>query len=808
MALRLTFELTLKSDYHIGAGYGLGAIDSALHRDPDGVPVLRGTTVSGLLRDALRELLQLAPLQTARRCQASGESHTHAAYCGQWAVSDNEICPLCAIFGSPGHPKRWRISSARPTGFSGLEGKPWEPGTDGAHTAPHVRVNPRTRRAEPGKLFFREEGDERLVFRFTATCDAQDAETLAEAAWLLGAARAVRQLGAARRRGRGECELHLVEVADGALWGQAAEPAQGWEAWLLEQFEMLHLKQGAMEVTTPEIVFTPSAGQSEGPVRVLVVARLDEPVILSQKAEAGNEFETIDYIPGAALRGAFAALVAACHDLTDTAGRSYAAFVELFARERVRFSMLYPAYLPKGTLQLYPTIPAPGGLLSCEIHPGFPASSATLAHGVADYTHRAALEDYEPECQECKNALKPLEGFYSLQSNPKPVSVAHLQEMHVQLSPETRRAAQGKLYSFDALQPGQYFIGELWCADAAAWEDLQALANLPKDGPLDLRLGKANRRGYGQVTLWLEPHTGAHPWYGLPFEQRVALDGELTLTLLTDAIVPDTWGRFRSGFDAEWLEELLGVKVELRRSFCSTRLVDAFNNHLGLPRWRDVALCAGSAVGFRIAEALSAEQQTAVMEHLKALESNGLGLRRNEGFGRIVFNHPFYHLWQDLDDNDMAILLPVAPAKATAHDANAALLAETAFRQQWETYLLQNNRLAPLSTAEFVTVARLLQSEPPTSREALEDFIAQLGHYETLIPAAQQAELCVRDDGRAGTEFFRAKAGAGLKALQQLGDQLQAGTASLPPAIQVRCWRLGMQMLAGYILAAQKEETQ
>ncbi|MBN1920779.1 MAG: hypothetical protein JW892_06005, partial [Anaerolineae bacterium] len=80
MVLRLTFELTLKSDYHIGAGYGLGSIDSALHRDPDGVPVLRGTTLVGLFRDALRELLQFAPLHAARRCKASGLADAGAEY--------------------------------------------------------------------------------------------------------------------------------------------------------------------------------------------------------------------------------------------------------------------------------------------------------------------------------------------------------------------------------------------------------------------------------------------------------------------------------------------------------------------------------------------------------------------------------------------------------------------------------------------------------------------------------------------------------------------------------------------------------
>jgi len=54
MSLKLKFKLQLQSDYHISAGHGLGAgIDSALQRDADGAPVIRGTTLNGLLRDGL-----------------------------------------------------------------------------------------------------------------------------------------------------------------------------------------------------------------------------------------------------------------------------------------------------------------------------------------------------------------------------------------------------------------------------------------------------------------------------------------------------------------------------------------------------------------------------------------------------------------------------------------------------------------------------------------------------------------------------------------------------------------------------------
>src|SRR5437868_2867375 len=112
MAFTLTFEIALHSDYHISAGHGLGArVDSALLRDVDGVPVIRGTTVTGLLRDGLWRLVQLPPMQQYRRCKASGLiDQGERSYCGERGSSKSE-CPLCRLFGSPMHPKRWRISS-------------------------------------------------------------------------------------------------------------------------------------------------------------------------------------------------------------------------------------------------------------------------------------------------------------------------------------------------------------------------------------------------------------------------------------------------------------------------------------------------------------------------------------------------------------------------------------------------------------------------------------------------------------------------------------------------------------------------
>lgn len=72
MSIRLEFDIEFKSDYHVGAGHGLGLqVDFALLRDADNVPVIRGMVLTGLLRESLMNLLNLTPLAVYRQCEAS-----------------------------------------------------------------------------------------------------------------------------------------------------------------------------------------------------------------------------------------------------------------------------------------------------------------------------------------------------------------------------------------------------------------------------------------------------------------------------------------------------------------------------------------------------------------------------------------------------------------------------------------------------------------------------------------------------------------------------------------------------------------
>jgi CRISPR-associated protein Csx10 len=776
MSLTLTFQVNVKSDYHVGAGYGKGTeIDSALLRDAQGRPVLRGTVLNGLLRDGLWRLLQQKPLQGLRRCQGSGltEDATDERYCGQYQDGNFVSCPICRLFGTPRVMKRWRVGSACPITRDELDKTPLDPAQATSHRVTRVRVNPRTRRAAPRKLFSEEQGGQ-LLFEFAVTCPADDEMALDEAALLVAAARFVRQLGRSRRRGQGECVFSLEEVTGVDL---GSDP----QAALLERFESHWLKDAPAMRSQPERESLARGREraNEGkPVRLRLLARADEPLIIARRASAGNQFRTQMAIPGKTLRGALASRAAECFDLTDEV--TYHAFVDLFLRGSVDFPVLYPLrQVARGNegngANFYAAVPVPRDGFACKVYPQHPVQWGTQSG-----------ERIE-ECAECSNPVKGVrEAFLSLQEKLERFEPERRSEMHIRIDPETGRVEEGQLFEYAALESGQFFAGEIVCADEEAWDLLQTLADLKAGEPVSLRLGKATRRGYGKVTLWLEPMDGnsAYMWVQKPVAERVK-EGreELTLTFLTDAVISDPWGRFVTGFKSEWLTQELSfpVRVIEGRAFAATRLVDGFNTKVRLPRWRDIALAAGSTVRLRLLDLYTSELQ----DRLQEIERKGIGLRRNEGYGRVVFGHPLYD--SDSGLSDVPIEIPAGLAEEARLEGARDKTQE--FRESWKK-ALDKQTWSQCQDARFLGLARWLDAR---QHDAVEELLS------TLETAGEPDELLIECVGGREERGDREIANpltdeAGLKLVKRMLQRLRDEDA---PAQQ-----LGIRMVADRLAEA------
>lgn len=793
MTIKLKFAVTLQSDYHVSAGHGLAAeADSALLRDADGIPVLRGTTLVGLLRDGLWRLLQLESLQDLRCCQDSGlppkgaDGRYTPEYCGQFEPGQAQ-CPLCRLFGNSRRPKHWRVHSARPKENLKLLSGP-QPVAENRQIVHRVRVDPRTRRAAPHKLFSQEDGSQQ-TFAFTVTCQAPIPAAKDEAALWVAAARFVRQLGRSRRRGQGECLFELQEVTgipDCPTDGQQAQEA------LLDHFESRWLERQEAPATPRALSYTVS--QPSGGTRFRLVVRADEPLLIAQRAEAGNQYQSRAVIPGSTVRGAFAWRAAYRHGLNPARNAhyqdapAYEDFVRIFLHDGVRFPYLYPARYQNH--KLYPAIPAPADWLTCKTFFG------PDMHGAFQAKDRPDLK-----CPHCGAHTTPLGDFVSLDIARAALRPDVRHEMHIRVDPTSGRVAEGDLYTYVALEAGQFFMSELTARNAADWARLCALTGVQQDETFTLHLGRASRRGYGRVTAWLQPldavaEETSLTWIQRPLAQRVPdKDALITLTLLTDTIMVDKWGRSIADFD--WLAQEIGLPFAVQDTFVRVQAVDGFNTHLGLPRWRDIALAAGSVAYVKRGGQWPQNWQAL----LAKAEHEGVGLRCAEGFGRIAFNHPLYQPDVALDAS--AIKLPKVMCLATG--------IPDMFVETWRERL--GARTAALAKrcqdAPFMAVARWLHAHQDAAPADLKAQLAGLGEPdEALVKAIGDTEYgdrdkdnrlvkkreCLQDGGVNPQE--RAKEGLGL--IYLLLERLEAEDRAH--------WQTGIVMLADWLAGVVTQE--
>lgn len=755
MTITLTFQLTLHSDYHVGAGHRAGpVVDAALLRDHDRAPLVRGTTIAGLLRDGLCDLCELPPATSIPRDQA-----------------------IARLFGKPERRKRWEYSSARVIDGASIDDR-W-----GAQDVTRVRVNPRTRRADAQKLFQEEEGDARLKFQFQVTCHGANDQDLNDAYLLVAAARMVRHFGSARRRGRGECSITLLKAQ-----GLPQVAPEEWLNTALNQFKARWLDtNGQLSVPAKSSSAEANLSLAGSLRRFRLIARLEEPVLVAQRSEAANAYETMSQIPGATLLGALATRAAQREDIAPEAANAPEDFATLFLRGGVSVSGLFPA---QHGVDLYPAIPAPLALYTCENYPAY--SDASSDHGAHNY---AVREDRPGKCDPLAGCQAKLETFSKplvLRPVPTQLDVKKREEAHIRMKRETGRVKTGDLYEYIALEAGQWFVGELDCANESCWQLLQKWAGLSENTTQTIRLGKAARRGYGLTTFVLQSLAAEPAPYVLrPLNQRVTSTTEpLTILLLTDAIIIDRWERSYASFDTTWLAEMLGMQpgqIKLLGDFAKARSVDAFNTQRRNPRWRDEALAAGSSGGFIVQHPDWTLDD--FRKKLAQIEQEGIGLRRHEGFGRVAFNHPIFAPESDFE---LGIDLRELPADFTPVRGTHQLAQEEEFRQLWAAQLDQINDWRQIK-AECEPIGRLLFLSRLAPLDVVQDRLKeeQLGRAEYLWGKSISAR---EKDGKINKQH-------GLSVIQDAVERLRH-----MPGLTAEKRAIGLEMLAERVAIAAAQD--
>jgi len=403
--------------------------------------------------------------------------------------------------------------------------------------------------------------------------------------------------------------------------------------------------------------------------RYRVEAELASPLVIRRERQSQRS-EGAQSITGTLLRGAFAQAWLQRHGAPD------ASFTRLFLDEHAcRFGPLDPAVRV-----------IPRTAFSCKRVPGFREDGK---HGVVDQLvpllrSRLGQTSAEPErCRVCGQDLKAFSGFWQLKSNGEPTEPKGLWRrtvaVHVGIDRLTHTAAERILFTLPVLEPKAQDSKETPDAGeksrlhgwiAAADDVLPALQELLRDQEQILRIGHARTRGYGRVRVTIGEELSAAPvdWAAWSREilqraaPQLAAEGRyflFTLSLPTGAILVDDLLRYTldpAGM-VPWLPPLPPPEPTLQtfdlpgKEFAGGRLwcvmavahherLRGWNAAHGLPRQDEWLVTRGSVYVYLYEG--DNDGQAELHAKLRQLEADGLGARRNEGYGQVLICDDFH----------------------------------------------------------------------------------------------------------------------------------------------------------------------
>ncbi|HZO72938.1 MAG TPA: RAMP superfamily CRISPR-associated protein [Ktedonobacteraceae bacterium] len=421
---------------------------------------------------------------------------------------------------------------------------------------------------------------------------------------------------------------------------------------------------------------------------------------LSIRADHSPEgADTAKYIPGATLAGSLAA-VHRSYDPDNTDD-----FEKLFIAGLVHYPDLYPATLKDQDMQnedRVPIYPIPKTAQTCKRHPGFrhifPGEEDTVEkgerHGVRDSLLDWALfslvdrgleslndQNTVPtsilltplqnckECQTCRNLMDRFSGYYRRDTDSDHMIIADANtrlQTHTGINRDTGTVQEGILYNRRVFAENTRFWGMVKVADELVRTFKDFIEEIGHTGLV--RVGTGRTRGMGQVNISVKqmeneqdsPHDFqdrlqkfddklSKAVQAFSESEKFPLDSSpfyFALTLHSPVILRDDLLRYRGSINEEALEKLLkqaglselpADQFRLLYQSASVRRVTGWNDLWGTPRTNELAIETGSVFLFE-----SQLPQKDVELALFSIESEGIGQRRAEGFGRVCVSDPFH----------------------------------------------------------------------------------------------------------------------------------------------------------------------
>ena len=601
---KLRIRLTMLSDWSVGSGSGRqGSLDSVVERDADGLPFVPATTLRGIWRDAAEQL-------------AYGLAD--GAKDGDWRAS-----PWCElvdhVFGSQPAldqrgkgdaepiPSRLKVDDVRlPDDLrEALRGR------ERLRQAlvvvkPGVAIDYWSGRAKTDYLRFEEAARLGATLKADASIALTGDTAIDEGivCFALASTRLVERLGGNRRRGAGRCDITIETASIGDEIGVANDDLPRSVDQAVARLAKIEPKlPPTLQPTELATTFRPSSRGSFRKLPLDVV--VETPTVVAQNV-LGNVVTSLDHIPGTMLLGGVARLLAKL-------GLDGATIAANFASGDIRVLPAYPAIDGERSQ------PAP--LIFERLKDDSSGSKGGLRNSL-----KASSDDGK--------AYKAIRGQYCAFDDragemtvrlhkPSLMTRTHNSVEDARQKPTTN---VGGVFTYEAIPAGTVLKSEIWIRDNL---DIQPLG----DGCEEVvTIGRAKKAGYGVVRLAAKPQP--------PPKAETRHMREFTLYLASDLLlsgvpaaghITSPEAALAAAIEKATDEKATGTKVTIKKGVLRTGRTEGWVARWGLPRPSYVAVQAGAVF------VVQADSEVDVA----LLASEGLGLRRGEGFGQVVVNPSF-----------------------------------------------------------------------------------------------------------------------------------------------------------------------
>lgn len=588
--------LTFESDWHVGTGTGIpGSTDKLIFRDADGFPSVPAKTLNGIWRDAMERL-----------CDGLGngwEKWVEFIFGNQPALRGAD--PTITPFQSNLTVQPARISAnLRKAIGDDKEGKKLKQALTFIKAG--IAIDNQSGTAKENCLRFEEMGRSGTVLE--AEFDLQTENETAKALLVLSA-ELIERIGGKRRRGAGKCKFlivglmskddaiaHLETFADGGV------PDIPIIDKTSNDFD-LEKANDSTEWQTLEYKLT-----LQTPVSIVT-------------AVLGNVSESLDFIPGTYL------LPHVTKNLANV--RSAVA---------------------NGNFQIS------AAMIEIDERRGFPIPKVFAQEKMKkEIVYNRLLKDLKGEKQ-----TKPIREGYISSLSSNTLSIAATPQtllIHNTVDDQVQRPTSdvGGVFSREAIKAGTVLRGEIRWKNGIVKDDFNF-----KDLNGYVRLGTSKKDDYGLADFEVfEKETDRKNERKFEKQLVVYLASDVLLrndnlrqTNLVEDLKKELEKTFGEGTLKSYDELFKNAKEQLEKnqadneakefiesrkglinSIIQVRRIESWQVSWGFPRPTLTAMSAGSVVVFETENKID-------LKKLEEIEANGIGERRGEGYGQIIFNPP------------------------------------------------------------------------------------------------------------------------------------------------------------------------